>query len=259
MLLNMQITITSVRIHHNERHGKQDKMMMVILIIIRTKYFFKLEKVRFKATSLIGSHQPIRWEIGWKGVALRVLYFTEEGGTSCFIFYGRGWHFVFYILRKGVALRVLYFTEPGGTSCEKLGGRGWHFVFYIFLDKKIPEAKTKQKLHSLIEMINGSRNVMNEKRKNYQLFFSYKPVKKSRKWLTYVTSDERHDCGAHNKKSQLGIELYAEDSGENYSRLKILAYVCEAIWNLYILCIRYRNILGDITRTQHWWERINHF
>ena len=42
------------------------------------------------------------------------------------------------------------------------------------------EAKTRHKLHSLIEMINGSRNVMNEKRKKYQLLFPWKAVKKSR-------------------------------------------------------------------------------
>ena len=91
--------------------------MMVILIIIRTKYFFKLEKVvsrplQFKSINWFSSTDSVR---NW-----------AEGGGTC----------------------VLY-----------------------FLDKKIPEAKIRQKLHSLIEMINGSRNVMHQKRKKYQLFF----------------------------------------------------------------------------------------
>ena len=30
-------------------------------------------------------------------------------------------------------------------------------------------------------------------------------------------------------------------------------------WNLYILYVRYINILCNITRTENWWERVNHF
>ena len=111
---------------------------MVILIIIPTKYFFKLKKESFQGHSnsnqLIGSHQPIRWEI----------------------------------VRKGVAL-----------------------VFYIFYIKKIPEAKTRQKLQSLIETINGSRNVMNEKKKKVSTFLLIKASKEITEWLMWPVMQDK--------------------------------------------------------------------
>ena len=69
--------------------------------------------------------------------------------------------------------------------------------------QKISEAKTRQKLHSLIEMIMIPEMAEHE-RKKYLLFFAYKSKETTE--VTYVTSVARQDCGTHNEKSPLGIE-----------------------------------------------------
>ena len=62
-----------------QKTGKQDKKMMVILIIMRTKYFFKLEKV---------VQRPLQFKlINWFSSTDSVRNWAEGGGTSCFIYF----------------------------------------------------------------------------------------------------------------------------------------------------------------------------